>query len=134
LTAAAVAAQPFDESCNGRVRRYRAARQRFSCQQPDVAAPRALNSHSLLGTHAKQLEQLRDASKNLWRLLPKLISASVNCFGSHRNISKSTGELSGGMNRNVLPGSVRERIASFRARAARQLRPSKCHREIKYMI
>ena len=53
LTAAAVAAQPFDESSTGRVRRYRAARHRFSCQQPDVAAPRALNSHSLLGTHAK---------------------------------------------------------------------------------
>jgi hypothetical protein len=67
LTAAAAAAQPFDESSNGRVRRYRAARQRFSCQQPDVAASQALNSHSLLGTHAKQLEQLRDASKNLWR-------------------------------------------------------------------
>jgi len=111
LTAAAVAAQPFDENSNGRVRRYRAARQRFSCQHPDVAAPRALNSHSLLGTHAKQLEQLRDASKNLWRLLPKLISASVNCFGSHRNISKSTGELSGGMDRKcstrVSPGADR---------------------------
>ena len=54
LTATAAAAQSFDESSHGgAARSYRAARQQFSCQQSDVAVPQALNSHALLGTHAK---------------------------------------------------------------------------------
>jgi hypothetical protein len=52
LTAAATATQAFDESGNGGCGSYRQARQRFGCQNAEVAATQALNSHGLLGTHA----------------------------------------------------------------------------------
>jgi hypothetical protein len=43
LTAAAAAAQPFDESGNGGAGSYRQSRQRFSCQHTEVAATQTLN-------------------------------------------------------------------------------------------
>jgi len=51
LTATEAAAQSFDEAAMGVLGVI--TRQQFSCQQSDVAVPQALNSHALLGTHAK---------------------------------------------------------------------------------